>query len=82
MKKTDALVQLLLPSIQDKAVLEVACGSADFSIAAAPFAGSVSCIDLASSRLNPQIRETRARFQIMDAAHMTYPDNTFDTVVL
>ena len=58
MKKTDALVQLLLPSIRDRAVLEVACGSADFSIAAAPFAGSVSCIDLEASRLNPQIRET------------------------
>lgn len=82
MKKTEALVRQLLPGIRDKAVLEVACGSADFSLAVATFAGSVSCIDLDASRMNPQILETKVRFQVMDATQMAYPDNSFDTVVL
>ena len=82
MKKTDALVQQLLPSVQNKAVLEVACGSADFSLAAARYAGSISCIDLDANRLNPEIAKTKVRFQIMDATQMAYPDNSFDTVVL
>ena len=35
MKKTDALVNMLISDIESKEVLEVACGAADFSVSAA-----------------------------------------------
>lgn len=82
MKKTDALVDLLISDIERKDVLEVACGTADFSISAARFANRVSCIDLDDSRLNQQGKQANIRFQIMDASKMTFSDNTFDTIVL
>ena len=82
MKKTDALVNLLISNIEDKIVLEAACGTADFSLSAARFARSVSCIDLDGSRLNQQIKQPNIHFQVMDASKMDYPDNAFDTIVL
>lgn len=82
MKKTDALVELLISDIENKDILEAACGSADFSVAAARFAKSVTCIDLDDSRLNDQIKQADVHFQVMDAAKMDLPDNAFDTVVL
>ena len=82
MKKTDALMDLIISDIESKDVLEVACGTADFSISAARFASSVSCIDLDDSRLNRQIKQTNIHFQIMDASKMDYPDNAFDTIVI
>lgn len=82
MKKTDALVDLLISDIESKDVLEVACGTADFSISAAHFANRVSCIDLDDSRLNQQGKQANIYFQIMDASKMTFSENTFDTIVL
>ena len=82
MKRTDALVRLLLPSVENKRILEVTCGAADFSISASRFAKSVCCIDLDDSRLNGAILRPNIQFQIMDASKMDYPDDSFDTVVL
>lgn len=82
MKKTDALVDLLIADIESKDVLEVACGTADFSISAARYANSVSCIDLDDSRLNQQGKQANIHFQIMDASKMAFSDNIFDTIVL
>ena len=82
MKKIDRIVQLLKSDIENKDILEVACGSADFSIAASVFANSVSCIDLDDSRLNPAIIQNNIRFQIMDASKMEYDDKAFDTIVI
>ena len=85
MKKTDKLVELLAADIENKDVLEVACGAADFSVSAARIANSVSCIDLDDGRLNDPVRRNRVRnlrFEIMDASKMTYPDNSFDTAVI
>lgn len=83
MKKTDALIGLILSDIERKNVLEVACGTADISISAARFASSISCTDLDDSRLNPKIKQTNnIHFQIMDASKMDYPDNVFDTIIL
>lgn len=82
MKKTDALVQILISNIKDKDVLEAACGTADLSLSAARFAKTVSCIDLDLGRLNPQVQRSNIQFQIMDASKMEYPDRVFDTVVL
>ena len=82
MKKTDALVDMLISDIENKAVLEVACGAADFSVSAARAANHVSCIDLDACRLNHLDKQENVTFQIMDAARMSYPDNTFDTIVI
>ena len=42
MKKTDKLVRLLMADIENRDILEAACGTADFSLSALPFAGIVS----------------------------------------
>ena len=82
MKKTDTLVNILASEIEHKYVLEVACGTADFSISAARIANRVCCIDLDDSRLNNKVKQSIIRFQIMDASKMSYPDNEFDTIVI
>lgn len=64
-------------------VLEVACGCAEFSLAAAPVAGAVSCIDLDASRLDPRVREVEnIAFLMADAADLPFAAGVFDTVVL
>ncbi|MBQ9814573.1 MAG: class I SAM-dependent methyltransferase [Lachnospiraceae bacterium] len=82
MKKTDILVNLLASDIENKKVLEVACGTADFSVSAAKLAKSVFCIDLDDSRLSDQAKNNNICFQIMDAAKMFYSDKEFDTIVI
>lgn len=82
MKKTDMLVNMLASDIKNKDILEVACGTADFSVSATRIANRVSCIDLDDSRLNNLVEHNRVTFQIMDAAKMAYADNTFDTIVI
>ena len=82
MKKTDRIVRLLKSDIENKDILEVACGTADFSIAASAFANSVSCIDLDESRLNSIIIQSDICFQIMDASKMEYSDHVFDMVFM
>ncbi len=80
MKKTDAIVKLLLPAIENKTILEVACGSADFSISASSYATDVFCIDLVDTRLDSRIQRDHIHFEVMDASLMRYPDKTFDSV--
>ena len=75
--------RLLSPHLAGLDVLEIACGTADFSLAAVETARSVTAIDLDDCRLSPAVRsEERVRFQRMDAAALTFPDRSFDTVVL
>ena len=69
--------------IEEKTVLEVACGCADFSVAASKIATKVNCIDLDSFRLNQEIFNCHnVEFEIMDATDMHYSDGAFDTVIL
>ena len=80
-------VKQMLNGIKDKiegqTVLEVACGCAEFSIAASEIAKKVNCIDLDSVRLNKEISEcNNVTFELMDATDMKYGDKTFDTVVI
>ena len=82
MKKTDALVKILNSDIENKDVLEVACGTADFSVSAAQLANSVSCIDLDDSRLTDLTGKNNVSFKIMDASEMTFLNDTFDTIVI
>lgn len=81
MKNTDILVNLLIADIENKAVLEVACGAADFSVSASTYSNKVYCIDLDAGRLENRLAEN-LHFQIMDASKMDYADDTFDTVIL
>ena len=81
MKNTDILVDLLMEDIENKTVLEAACGAADFSISASAYSNSVYCIDLDAGRLNCKTA-ANIHFQIMDASKMDYADDTFDTVIL
>lgn len=81
MKKTDLAVQLLLSEIKNKQILEAACGRAEFTSSASVYAQSVSCIDLDSSKLSC-VKRDNIHFEVMDAARMRFPDETFDTVFL
>ena len=81
MKNTDILVKLLRADIENKAILEVACGAADFSVSASAYSDSVYCIDLDARRLNSSLKE-KLHFQIMDASKMDYADDTFDKIIL
>lgn len=81
MKTTDRLVRLLADDIDNKTVLEVACGAADFSISASACSNRMDCIDLDAHRLSAPLPEN-VHFQIMDASQMDFADNTFDTIIL
>lgn len=81
MKKTDSIVRMLISGIENKDILEVACGTAEFSDSAAEFARSVSCVDLDNSKLT-LLKRKNIRFQIMDAADMRFENGTFDSVFL
>lgn len=83
MTRVEKIVQKLHSKLASKNILEVACGCAEFSIAASEFAESVYAIDLDDIRLLPEAKAIdNLHFQIMDATAMTYPDKTFDTVVM
>lgn len=69
--------------LSGKAVLEVACGCAEFSLCAAKLAGTVVCIDLDFFRLDPRVQDCESiTFRQMDATAMRFADETFDTVVM
>ena len=75
--------RLLSPHLTGRDILEIACGTADFSLAAAETARSVTAIDLDDCRLSPAARSGGSVcFQRMDAAALSFPDGSFDTAVL
>ena len=82
MKKVDKAVEIFKPEIKEKEILEVACGGAEFSISASKYANSVTCVDLDESRIKGKTLPENVRFDIMDAANMSYPDESFDNVFL
>ncbi len=83
MKRVEQAIAHIAENVSGKSVLEVACGCAEFSLAAAPAAKSVDGIDLDYLRLPPQARKTEGfAFTIMDATNMTFADASFDTVVM
>lgn len=81
MKMSDIAVKFLLSDIESKDILEVACGCAEFSVSAASYANSVMCIDIDDSRL-PVCLPEKVHFDSMDASNMSYPNNSFDTIVI
>lgn len=69
--------------IAGKNVLEVACGTADFSLAASEFAEHVDCIDLDDFRLNSVVAKCpNIAFKRMDATALRFANGTYDTVVV
>lgn len=80
MSKTDEIVRTLRREIEGRDILEIGCGSADFSMSATEFARSVRCIDIDDSRLSPEIGRSSAIFERMDASKMSFPDGSFDAV--
>ena len=75
--------RLLSPHLTGRDILEIACGTADFSLAAAETARSVTAIDLDDCRLSPAARSGGSVcFQRMDAAALSFPDGSFDTAML
>ena len=82
MRKTDAVVRILLPEIAGKEILEVACGTGDFSLSASAYAKAVYCIDLDESRLSHKIKKDNITFRKMDASRMSFPDGKFDTIFI
>lgn len=79
MKNVDLLVRRLVPEIENRDILEAACGVGEFTNAASFFARSVSCIDLDDRKLRLLNRDN-IHFQQMDASRMLYPDEAFDGV--
>lgn len=83
MKRVERAIEHIAENINGKAVLEVACGCAEFSIAAAQTAKSVDGIDLDYLRLPPSARKTEGfKFTIMDATNMAFPESSFDAAVM
>lgn len=75
MKCVEQAIAHIAENINGKAVLEIACGCAEFSLAAAQTAKSVDGIDLDYPRLPPQARKTEGfKFTVMDATNMTFAD--------
>ena len=75
--------RLLSSPLTGRDVLEIACGTADFSLAAAETAHSVTAIDLDDCRLSSAARSGGSVcFQRMDAAALSFPDGSFDTAML
>lgn len=83
MKRVERAIEHIAESINGKAVLEIACGGAEFSLAAAQTAKSVDGIDLDYLRLPPSARKTEGfKFTVMDATNMAFPEGSFDAAVM
>ena len=77
MTKAEKAVQMILPEVAGRVVLEVACGCAEFSLAAAKHAKQVVCIDLDHKRLDPAVTmRSNIAFLQMDAAQMLLADDS------
>ena len=75
--------RMLSSHLTGRDILEIACGTADFSLAAAETAHSVTAIDLDDCRLSSAARSGGSVcFQRMNAAALSFPDGSFDTAML
>lgn len=83
MKIPEKAAKLIEDSLTNKTILEVACGTAVFSLAACKYAKKVIGIDIDESRLSRQvIKDDKFSFEVMDASNMSFSNRTFDTVVI
>ena len=83
MTKPEKAVLKLHEYIKNKKLLEIACGSAEFSVSAADLAASVHCIDSDPHRIMPEVIEhENITVRKMNASDLLFPDDSFDTVVM
>ena len=83
MKRVVHAITHIMKSIDQKTILEVACGSAEFSIYASRYAKRIYCIDIDSKRLLPMWKTiANMHFDIINAENMPFEANTFDTVII
>ncbi len=83
MTRVEKVVNKLHNELHYKDVLEVACGCAEFSIAASKSAKTVHCIDLDNKRLLPDAKNcNNLIFCEMDATAMSYMNDSFDTIIM
>ncbi len=84
MKVSDQIAKAMEKYFCDKEVLEIACGNADFSISASAYAKEVIATDLSLERVyrkGAMDIPRNIRFLEMDAASLTFKENSFDAVV-
>lgn len=83
MKQLERIIEQLREEIEGKTIIELACGTADFSLAAAKYAERIICLDLNDSRLKEAVRcMPNLSFFKADAAHTGLEDGLFDTAIL
>ncbi len=83
MSNVSMAVDTIYTEIEGRHVLEVGCGSGEFSLEAARGAAQVECLDLTAARLLDAVRETaNINFWEMDAAEMPFADDSIDTAVM
>ena len=72
--------RMLSSHLTGRDILEIACGTADFSLAAAETAHSVTAIDLDDCRLSSAARSGGSVcFQRMNAAALSFPGRIKDS---
>lgn len=82
MRRITKALNQIVHSIECKNVLEIACGSGEFSLEAASIAHSVTCIDLDDSRLLPSVRDAEnIVFLLMDAINLQMASDSVDVIV-
>lgn len=82
MRRITEVLNQIVHSIECKNVLEIACGSGEFSLEAAQYAHSVTCIDLDDSRLLPSVRNAEnIVFLLMDAINLQMASDSVDVIV-
>ena len=83
MTQVEKLVEQIRDILEGKMVLELACGTAVFSLAAAKYAKSVVCLDLDSSRLDKRVPDMQnLDYVLADAARTGLETGRFDMVIL
>lgn len=83
MTQVERLVEQFREKVEGKTLLELACGTAEFSLAAAKYAKSIVCLDLDSSRLDERVSDRKELiFILADAAHTGLEPEGFDIVVI
>ena len=83
MTQVERLVEQLHTELDGRTIIELACGSAEFSLAAAKYADKVVCLDLDDGQLSEEaLSKGNIEFVLADAAHTGLKTGGFDMVVL
>ncbi|MGD0780414.1 MAG: FkbM family methyltransferase [Dehalococcoidales bacterium] len=82
-------LKLLSHLIEGQKVLEIGCGNGDLSIEVAKVGFDIVGVDISAPRVNQatdlakkEKLAAKARFMVMDANSLDFPDNSFDSVLI